>query len=437
MNLESFNVGEFQGEFFNSCLAARPLSRSPTTTAVGKVISEDSPLTSDSYPGAFYDFYGFPSNPVAVYRTGDEWPLPTGPEAYRVPKEARPICNHPVQAVWHTLGEQIYKFLDSLGVLWSTIDPVRFRVAKSEEKAGPLYLWVGVHPGSLSLKDAKVAAVGCKKILAAAQFPDIEIAFRESVFTWSAGPKLLDHIPFVLEEHPTADIRSPFTGALGVQIAPQSAPHFEGTGALYLCEGGQSDRVFLLTTRHVPLPPSVYGNEPYERKKIGRRHPDVLILGHKAYSDAVEDMMTKIRGGFYNVDLRKRQLAALGEAVEGKVSEKRQGYKNMLKKAEETITAVDAIHSDITKHWSAESERMLGHVVYAPSISVSTGPKQFTEDWALIELNRDKIDWSSFKGNVMYIGTFRSILRRLSSLTIISRKQDSARRLILQVAPRR
>jgi hypothetical protein len=193
VNLESLDVGEFQGEFLSSSVAARPRSRSPTTTAVGKVISEDSPLTSDSYPGAIYDFYGFPSNPVAVYRTGDEWPLPTGPEAYRVPKEARPIFNHPIQAVWRTLGEQVYKFLDSLGVLWSTIDPVRFRVAEKREKgakAGPLYLWVGVHPRSLSLEVAKVAAVGCKKILAAAQFPDIEIAFRESVFTWSAGPSI-------------------------------------------------------------------------------------------------------------------------------------------------------------------------------------------------------------------------------------------------------
>jgi hypothetical protein len=112
-------------------------------------------------------------------------------------------------------------------------------------------------------------------------------------------------------------------------------------------------------------------------------------------------MMTKIAGGLFNVDLHKRQLAALGEAVEGEVAKRRQWYEDELEKAEETITAVDAIHSDITKHWGAESQRMLGHVVYAPSISVSTGPKQFTEDWALIELNRDKIDWSSFKGNVM------------------------------------
>ena len=357
-----------------------------------------------SYPGAFSDFYGFPSHPISVYRTGDEWPVPKGPQAQRVPREARPVCNHPIRAVWHTLGEQVYKFLDSLEVLWSTIDPVRF--AEEEGDAGPLYLWVGVNPGSLSLKVAKAAAGGCKKILTAAQFPDIEIAFRESVFTRSAGVQLLNH---VLSVDPSADIRSPFTGALGVQIAPRNTPPFEGTGALYLCEGGQSNRVFLLTARHVPLPPSVHRNELYDPERTSQPRHEVLILGSKAYSDAIEDMMAKIGREFILVDLYKRELAALGEAVEdATVAEARQELEGKLAKVEKTIAAVDVFHGDITKHWSAVSQRVLGHVVYAPPISVGTGPKQFTEDWALIELNRDKIDWNNFKGNVMYLGTFLS-----------------------------
>ena len=140
----------FDSEFFSSCIAfaqqesaGSPVS--PTTTAVGdfnlpktKGIPEDIPqfpLISDSYPGAFSDFYGFPSHPICIYRTGDEWPVPKGPQAQRVPREARPICNHPIRAVWHTLGEQVYKFLDSLEVLWSTIDPVRF--AEEGGEAGP------------------------------------------------------------------------------------------------------------------------------------------------------------------------------------------------------------------------------------------------------------------------------------------------------------
>jgi hypothetical protein len=147
--------------------------------------------------------------------------------------------------------------------------------------------------------------------------------------------------------------------------------HFEGTGALYLCEGGQSNRVFLLSARHVPLPPSVHRNELYERKKTRQPRHEVLILGSKAYPDALEVMMAKIGRELTFADLYKRGLAALGEAAEGEdtvVAEARHELKGMLVKAEKTIAAVDAFHGDITKHRSAVSQRVLGHVVYAPSV---------------------------------------------------------------------
>ena len=89
------------------------------------------------------------------------------------------------------------------------------------------------------------------------------------------------------------------------------------------------------------------------------------------------------------------------------------------------IEDVYKFHSDIAKHWSSPSQRVLGHVVYAPAISVNTGPKQFTEDWALIDLNRDKIDWNVFKVNVVSLGTFQSILPRSSSLTYIQETSRS------------
>jgi hypothetical protein len=69
-------------------------------------------------------------------------------------------------AVWHIPGEQVYKFLNSLEVLWST-NPVCFAVKGGKPV---LYLWVGVNPNFLSsslkdAKDAKAAAIGCKEIL--------------------------------------------------------------------------------------------------------------------------------------------------------------------------------------------------------------------------------------------------------------------------------
>ena len=302
----------------------------------------------------------------------------------------------------------MYTFLDSLHVEWSTIDPVRF--AEEGGEAGPLYLWVGVVPRSLSFEGAKAAADGCKKILTDAHFPDIEIAFRESVFTRSTGPQLLNHVPFF---DPTADIRIPFTPALGVQIAPKDTPYFEGTGALYLRESSQTDRVFLLTARHVALPPFVYDNKLYVRKSPSTRRQAVLFLGSKAYTDALEAIMTKIANLVICTRTYKARIEALRKATESEdteVADARQELQDKLAKTEKIIMDLYKFHNDITRNWSTPSLRVLGHVVYAPAISVSTGPKQFTEDWALINLDRDKINWNVFKGNVVSLGTFRSIL---------------------------
>jgi hypothetical protein len=207
---------------------------------------------------AHNDFYGLPSNPISIYHTGPAWPLPTGLEGQHIPKEARPVLFHKIAPVWRQLGEQIYKHFDSVDIKWTSIDPVRF--AEAGKEPGPLFLWVGIMPGTLSHDDAKVAAVHCKEILAYYGIMDVEIAFRDSIVTQSARPQLLTHVPAT---DPTTHVRSPFTPALGLQIAPRAFPHFEGTGALYLCEGGVSDRVFLLTACHIVLPPSQYPNDLY------------------------------------------------------------------------------------------------------------------------------------------------------------------------------
>ena len=55
--------------------------------------------------------------------------------------------------------------------------------------------------------------------------------------------------------------------------------------------------------------------------------------------------------------------------------------------------------------------------------------EEFTEDWALIELDRDKIDWNSFKGNVIDLGTFRHISRVSFGLTFGSMQAQRFRRL--------
>ncbi|KIJ12044.1 hypothetical protein PAXINDRAFT_163961 [Paxillus involutus ATCC 200175] len=405
---------------------------------------------------AHNDFFGLPSNPLSIYHTGPAWPLPSGPQAQRVPKEARPVCIHAISNVWYELGEKIYTFFDSIDLKWTSIDPVRFaeaekepgplflwearpvcihaisnvwyelgekiytffdsidlkwtsidpvRFAEAEKEPGPLFLWVGVLPGTLSPDDAKGPAARCKELLLEYAINDVEIAFRKSIYTRHAGTQLLDHVSSV---NPTVDIRAPFTPALGLRIAPKAFPYFEGTSCLYLCEGGESNRVFLLTARHVALPPSEYPNELYHRKDNSMPRHEVIHLGTRAFQDALEAIMDKIGHWEFMVDGYEEELTGLGEHVEGEdpnTTSERQKMMLKLEEARASKASVFEFHRKITSLWSAESQRILGYVVYAPPISVGTGDSKFTEDWALVELNRAKFNWDAFRGNAIHLGT--------------------------------
>lgn len=82
-----------------------------------------------SPPSACYDFYGTPSCAPCVYKNGDAWHVNTGPEAWRVIREARGVHDHPMQAAWPELGKRVYTLLDDKNVRWTSIDPLAFAEA--------------------------------------------------------------------------------------------------------------------------------------------------------------------------------------------------------------------------------------------------------------------------------------------------------------------
>ncbi|KAN0068539.1 hypothetical protein V8E54_013263 [Elaphomyces granulatus] len=55
------------------------------------------------------------------------------------------------------------------------------------------------------------------------------------------------------------------------------------------------------------------------------------------------------------------------------------------------------------KNWAS---RVLGHVVYSPPILLGAGTpdEQYTDDYAIIKVDDDKIDRTKFNGNAIYLG---------------------------------
>ncbi|KAJ3765306.1 hypothetical protein FB446DRAFT_600015, partial [Lentinula raphanica] len=316
------------------------------------------------YPNATYDFYGTPSGPLCVYKTGDLWPVRTGPESQRIIREACPVFNHPIEDIWLDIGERIYILLDDKKVHWTSIDPVAFAEA-GQEPFCPLLLWIGVQPGSLLYGDAHTAAEAVTFLLANVGLHGIEVGFCESIVTRSVSSQKMLNFH---SSDPFPELRKPFTPVLGLSISLQKASHLEGTGALYLCESKESDRIFLLTCAHVVQPnlmPSSKTGSPLNRNT---HRENVIALGHKGYDDAVQSMLAKISREERSIKTCEFMLSKSKKYDKSKKNE----YLALAEDAEKNINWVNNLHSKITKSWTHTRQRIIGRVAYVQPIGVQS-----------------------------------------------------------------
>lgn len=179
---DSWSLLDFFSESNSDCKARNTgSSLSPTITAADEPDIRKAVTDMQSHvplDEAHNDTFGLPSISLSIYSA---WPLPSGPlaQAQRVPKEALSVFTQ--SRAWNELGKRIYKFFDSIELKWTSFDPVRF--AEAEKEPGPLFLWVGVLPGTLSPEQAKGPSARCKELLLEYGITDVEIAVRESIYT--------------------------------------------------------------------------------------------------------------------------------------------------------------------------------------------------------------------------------------------------------------
>jgi hypothetical protein len=208
---------------------------------------------------------------------------------------------------------------------------------------------------------------------------------------------------------PTCASRSP--PALGLSIAPRKYPYYEGIAALYFRLSKEDDRVVVLACARVALPPPDYRNTGMTHKDSQRRE-EIVMLGTMGYDNAVKAMMATISDHLQSIDAWNNALRRLGDPAEGEsenVTESRDKYSDLVAKATREIQRVKAIHSEVIENYTTLDQRTIGFVLHSKKIEVSVEPYNFTKDWALIEIYNDKIDWTTFKGNKLWVGTSFSI----------------------------
>ena len=81
-------------------------------------------------------------------------------------------------------------------------------------------------------------------------------------------------------------------------------------------------------------------------------------------------------------------------------NKEREKAQSQLNEAKEAKNALEAFKNDVEKNW------VLGHVVYPLPILLDAGSpnEQYTEDYAIVEVDDNKIDRTKFGGNVIYLG---------------------------------
>ncbi|KAF8994474.1 hypothetical protein BDQ17DRAFT_1366852, partial [Cyathus striatus] len=266
-------------------------------------------------------YYGLPSCPISVFRTGAPWKKPTGPEAYCTPKVIRPV-------------------FDDKFAAWTTIDVVHF----AEPVIWSIVLWIGIIPNSLSREVALEATRACNGILQSFQIQDIDIAFRESQFR-----------RYIPSTNPIAEFCGPLTASLG----------------------DNSETIYLLTAR--------------DGARIGFDHRESIQEPVEVISITTQiDRLGSRRK--YWLDRSKDE-------------EERASVESDLREEGVSMKMLKDFNNNVICDWSQEENRIIGRVLYAPPIGPSEGPKRYSEDWALIELDRSKIDWPNFKGNMIDLGT--------------------------------
>ncbi|KAK0225014.1 hypothetical protein EDD85DRAFT_980166 [Armillaria nabsnona] len=343
------------------------------------------PTLSEMEEAKFY-YAGLPSGPVLVARASTTpWKAPTGPEAYRKLKELCAVGNHAFKEAWEgNLALKLHALLDSMKVKWTSTDVVRIR--NVGESSAPVILWIGVIPASLSGNDGVVVASKCRELLVEYDIADVDVEIRESVVTRSAGPKLFTSAYY---SDSTVDVREPLTTTLGLPICAQSTPWAEGTGGFFITEGGNTERLLLVTARHVVFTPDKNDNKHFEHKNDSQHRYNVTLFSDAAFNKYLGSIQAEIEGKAFMARYKERCIRAVEGKDDPAANKERQSAQTRLDEAKEAMEELNTFYQNASTHWAI----------------VGSSSENYTEDWAVIEIDASKVDASNFNGNAIDLGT--------------------------------
>ena len=350
---------------------------------------------------AQYYYYGIPSQPRLVARSSsDLWVEPTGAAAYLNAKEASPLGIHPLREIWEAaVGPAIIGYLDTHGVKYTSLDPVR--MGHAGDSSPPAIIWMGVVPGSLATDVGIEIATGCKGILCDYEINDVHVEIRESEVFRSAKM----YKP-VTTSNTTVQMREAFSTALGLPISTEDDPTLGGTGGFFMSDRRYPGTIYLVTARHVVIHADKDNNLLYKKSSPSQPSKRVILFSDPAFENHIEAIKLAIRSKETVAIKQLESRMKIAQRMEGEDGEaERDEVRHQLEKVKKSIEDLRAFLAEVSRVWKDRKDRVLGEIIIAPPIGLNIGEEGFTEDWAVIKVNNSQIDSTNFIGNAIDLGT--------------------------------
>lgn len=268
-------------------------------------------------------------------------------------------------------------------------------------------IWVGAR-GNTAPTAAHNAAKAVLELVGKRSITDVQVEFREAeVHHGVTGPRLLAPVSDLDD---LFNVIGPLTPALGLSINAAAMPEAQGTMCLYLNDG--SGRLLGLTCRHVVFSDKE-ANDNYTYHKSGPRR-NVHLLGDRAYQKLIDSIKHRIGAHGISVKHWERQIEwfkarEAGDDADdaGRAHEGRVEAEKLVKKAHADTEKLTEFLGRVKKEWGDNNNRVLGYVIASPPIALGVGKPRsnFTEDWALMELDREKLG-PGYQGNAIDLGGF-------------------------------
>ena len=216
--------------------------------------------------------------------------------------------------------------------------------------------------------------------------------------------------------NPTYHVRRLLTATLGMPIAPaeREAADAQGSVSLFFHEnkderGAPSAKVFGVSNCHVLRGHTTHD---YEFKGAGAPPQHVCLAGFRRFQRRLDEIKGCIAGHGMNAEILARGIVRLKAKPRSEDTEEAEedemamvAKQEKLDQVKKDIGVLENFYKDVIDQWSDVACRNIGHVDWAPKISIDVNGRNYTKDIGTFEVDAVRFK-AQFKGNVVDLGGF-------------------------------